>query len=81
MNERQLTRNTGRIPALLEHIARAKEKKQPKRAANFKHEFDRRVLEIELAEKKGQITPKQVAKIHSAITAKKAELAKAARAK
>lgn len=46
MNERLLIRNTGRIPRLLTHIARAKAKKQPKRVKGFEQEFDRRYKQM-----------------------------------
>lgn len=46
MNDRLLIRNTGRIPRLLSHIARAKAKKQPKRVKGFEEEFDRRYKQM-----------------------------------
>lgn len=72
MNERLLARNTGRIPRLLGHIARAKAKKQPKRVKGFQEELDRRYKQMVDAGHK-----KPIDKI---INATKAELVKAAKA-
>ena len=54
MNDRQLVRNQGRIPRLLFHIERVKNKPgskadKEKRIAGFKDELHRRCLEMELA--------------------------------
>lgn len=46
MNERLLTRNNGRIPRLLGHIARAKAKQQPERVKGFQEELDRRYKQM-----------------------------------
>lgn len=70
MNDRLLTRNNGRIPRLLGHIARAKAKKQPERVKGFQEELDRRYKQMVDAGHKTAID--------KIIKTAKAELAKAA---
>lgn len=50
MNQRQFVRNIGRIPRLLFHIKRLKEKGQDERVAGFEVELERRKLEMKLAD-------------------------------
>jgi len=50
MNQRQYVRNIGRIPRLVFHIKRCKDKGQLDRVASLEVELERRKLEFQLAE-------------------------------